>query len=156
MLWKIESRLGEAFSLAFQSLSHPAPACATCMSARVCPYLRESRDGILPKREEDSKRKLSEQHEQTPHITHRFSTGQKAKLKLFLREFSYCFLTKYFCARKFSSDGCADQCADGFAEAFSGLTKSKIPHASVPRSNRSGSTRIAFALKGAPVGDSVR
>jgi hypothetical protein len=30
------------------------------MSARLCPHLRESRVGILPKREEDSKRKLSE------------------------------------------------------------------------------------------------
>jgi hypothetical protein len=66
------------------------------MSARVCPHLRESRDRILPKRGEDSKRKLSEQHAEVSHITHRFSTGRKAKPKLFLREFSYCFLTNIF------------------------------------------------------------
>jgi hypothetical protein len=72
------------------------------MSARVSLHLRESRDGILPKRGEDSKRKLSEQHAEVSHITHRISTGRKAEPKLFLREFSYCFLTKHFCARKFS------------------------------------------------------
>jgi hypothetical protein len=72
------------------------------MSARVSLHLRESRVGILPKRDEDSKRKLSEQHARVSHITHSFSTGQKAKPKLFLREFSYCFLTKHFCARKSS------------------------------------------------------
>src|SRR5580700_3587319 len=126
------------------------------MSARVCPYLRESRVGILPKRGEDSKRKLSEQHEQTPHITHSFSTGQRRSQNYFCVNFLIAFLQNIFASGIFRERLCADQCADGFAEAFSGLTKSKIPHASVPRSNRSGSTRIAFALKGAPVGDSVR
>jgi hypothetical protein len=72
------------------------------MSARVCPHSRESRVGILPKRDEDSKRKLSEQQAGVSHITHSFSTGQKAKRKLFLREFSCCFLTKHFCAGKLS------------------------------------------------------
>jgi hypothetical protein len=105
MLWKIGSRLGEAFSLAFQSLSHPRPRVQRPMSARVSPHVRESRDGILPKRDEYSKRKLSEQHARVSHITHSFSTGQKAKLKLFLREFCHCFLTKLFCARKFSRNG---------------------------------------------------
>jgi len=60
MLWKIKSRLDEALSLAFQSLSHPRPRVRGSMSTSVCAHLTESRVGIVPKRGKDSKRKLSE------------------------------------------------------------------------------------------------
>src|SRR5580692_207824 len=80
------------------------------MSARVCPYLRESRVGILPKRGEDSKRKLSEQHEQTPHITHRFSTGQRRSQNYFCVNFLIAFLQNIFASRIFRERLCRSMC----------------------------------------------
>jgi hypothetical protein len=139
----------------FRVCRTPRPRVRRTMSARVYPHLRESRVGILPKREADGKRKLSESHARAPQITHRFSTARKMAPELFYREISVA-ISKRLLTHKNFLRAFAHQRADAFEGAFAGRAKSKIPHDSVPRSNRSGSMRMAFAVKGAPAGDRVR
>jgi hypothetical protein len=89
------------------------------MSARVYPHLRESRVGILPKRDEDSKRKLSELHAQAPQITHSFSTARKMRPELFYRKFLVAISRTIARAEK-SLGAFADQRAGALVLSFRG------------------------------------
>ena len=88
-----------------------------------------------------------------------FPQDERRSQNYFCVNFLVAFLQNVFAQGEISSaaawmDG--DQCGDELVAVLAGLAKSKMPHASVPRSSRSTSTRITFALNGAPAGDSVR